>query len=475
MPQPLRVIITFTLLLLSYNTHAQNLVPNGDFENYYNIPEVDELNNCVGWFNPARRTTPDYFNRASHPPSYYAGSSSQFAKSVGIPDNWFGYQNAHSGNGYIGIHMYDQLYLPRTQNREYATVRLLKPLEVGETYRVEYWVSLGEVGNFWGTPPQVLFNFNEFNNQTDHIYAYPQVFSTTIIRDKQQWFKISGDFIADNGYNYLTIGNFFELSDSIFIYGPTNLGNYDKFTLNFYIDDIIVNYSPPPKPDLGPDFTMCDNEKRTLSCSLSGYNYKWSTGETTQNIVVNNAGAYIVTVERKGVTNSDTIIVTTIPSPKINLGIDTGICTSDSIDITLTSEEGSYFIWKPSDSTTQSIHVKDFGTYSVHSLLENGCSSDDTIRIYNNCPPCFSELNVFPNPVKELLQMSFIYNYDKQHVKYRLISDIGQVILSDYVDLKKGLNKLNVELPVLNTGVYFLEMNVECGKMRCPIMIKQAD
>jgi hypothetical protein len=71
--------------------------------------------------------------------------------------------------------------------------------------------------------------------------------------------------------------------------------------------------------------------------------------------------------------------------------------------------------------------------------------------------------------------MSFIYNYDKRHVKYRLINDIGQVVLSDYIDLKKGLNKLKVELPILNTGLYFLEMNIECGRMRYPLMVKQSD
>ncbi len=461
------IILTF----LNVESYAQNFVKNGDFEKYFWTPSVDDLNECDGWFNPAIVGTPDYFNRAACPPNC---NGSYIYNSVGIPENWFGDQDAHSGNGYIGIHMYDETYLPTHLNREYASSELKQPLEVGEKYRVEYWVSLGENGKYFGTPPQILFNFSFPYPYSEVIYASPQIYSTSVINNTLDWIKITQDFVADQPYTNLTIGNFFDSSDSRFAIEPLNTGNH-KLKLDFFIDDISVTYAPPPKPNLGSDIIMCDNEKRTLSSNVIGYNYLWSTGEKSKNIEVDKAGTYVLTLEHKGLTNSDTIIVTTIPSPKINLGLDTGICTSDSIDITLTSEEGSYFLWKPSDSTTQSIHVNIYGTYSVHSLLENGCSSDDTIRIYNNCPPCFSELNFFPNPVKELLKMSFIYNYDKQQVKYRLISDIGQVVVSDYVDLKKGLNKLNIELPVLNTGIYFLEMNVECGKMRCPIMVKQSD
>ena len=458
MPHYLKYILFF-VLLISYDATAQNIVPNGDFEDYTRSAILSNLEYCVGWDNPSFGT-PDYFQKAASDPM------------VNIPLNWFGFQNPHSGNAYIGIHLYDERWVDG--NREYTRQKLTQPLELGERYRVEYWVSLGDSSKTYGTPPQIAFYPFKDNASGYPIITEPQVYSTQTVFDATKWVKISKDIVADGNYTHVVIGNFLYVGDQRF-YFESDVLPMGKRKLDFYIDDVSIIKLPPPFPDLGADITMCDNEKRTLSFDSDGYNYLWSTGETTKSIEVSKAGKYFLTIERKGLTNSDTIIVTTIPSPKINLGIDTGICTSDSIDITLTSEEGSYFIWKPSDSTTQSINVTDYGTYSVYSLLENGCSSDDTIRIYNNCPPCFSELNVFPNPVKELLQMNFIYNYDKRHVKYRLISDIGQVVLSDYVDLKKGLNKLKVELPVLNTGVYFLEMNVECGKMRCPIMIKQAD
>jgi hypothetical protein len=368
--------------------------------------------------------------------------------------------------------MYDETYLPTHLNREYASTELIEPLESGEKYRVEYWVSLGEDGKLYGTPPQILFHFSLLNPNVEEIYETPQIYSTTIIKDTLHWIKITKDFVADQAYPYLTIGHFFQPTDTRFFYGPSNITTHPN-KLDYYIDDVSVTYAPPPKPNLGPDINMCDNEKRTLSSDVNGYNYQWSTGEKSKTIEVDKAGMYVLTLEHKGQTKSDTIIVTTKPSPKINLGLDKGICTSDSIGITLTSEEGSYFLWKPSDSTTQSIHVNNYGTYSVHSLLENGCSNDDTIRIYDNCPPCFSTPSVYPNPVKEQLQFSFLYNYNKQHVRYRIVCDNGQIADFDYVDLKKGINKLNINLPTLNTGIYFLEMDVECGKLRCPIMVKQ--
>ncbi len=447
------------LLLGSGKILSQNLIKNGDFENYYFLPIISNLEQCEFWYNPSFGS-PDYFHTNAPDPE------------VTIPKNWFGFQYPHSGDGYIGIHMYDELY--HAENREYVKTELIQPLEVGDRYRLEYWVSLGYYYYTYGTPPQAAFY--PFKNQPNYypIITEPEVYSTQIIKDTSNWIKISKDFVADRECTHLLIGNFFNLGDYRFYYSSDTIG-FGGRKLDFYIDDVSLIRLPPPFPDLGPDIVMCDNETRTLSFDSEGYTYLWSTGETTKSIQVTKAGKYFLTIERKGLTNSDTIIVTTKPLPIINLGIDTGICTSDSLNITLTSEEGSYFLWKPLDSTTQSIHVNNYGTYSVHSLLENGCSNNDTIRIYDNCPPCFSTPSVYPNPVKEQLQFSFLYNYNKQHVRYRIVCDNGQIALSDYVDLKKGVNKLNINLPTLNTGIYFLEMDVECGKLRYPIMVKQND
>lgn len=74
-------------------------------------------------------------------------------------------------------------------------------------------------------------------------------------------------------------------------------------------------------------------------------------------------------------------------APDINLGIDTTICTGDSLVLSA-GNMGSIYIWN-TGSTNDSIVVTEPGTYWVTTTL-NGCTSSDTIRIANYPLPQFS-------------------------------------------------------------------------------------
>jgi hypothetical protein len=70
---------------------AQNLVPNGDFEQYHSCPTFhSQLDSALYWFNPGLylpgNSTPDYYNACGSPPA-------------SVPDNFCGSQNALSGAG----------------------------------------------------------------------------------------------------------------------------------------------------------------------------------------------------------------------------------------------------------------------------------------------------------------------------------------------------------------------------------------
>ncbi len=78
-------------------------------------------------------------------------------------------------------------------------------------------------------------------------------------------------------------------------------------------DSIYVNAIPAPEVNLGPDTTIYSNQNYMLDAYNSGAKYFWSTGDTTQTIVVNSEGNYWVAVSKEGCIGYDTISISVYP------------------------------------------------------------------------------------------------------------------------------------------------------------------
>jgi len=117
-----------------------------------------------------------------------------------------------------------------------------------------------------------------------------------------------------------------------------------SFQGDMAIDDVSImdQLVPPATVDLGPDVTVCDSVILDAGIHTT---YNWSTGDTTQTIVVNTTGTYSVTVADSGslFTATDVVEVAIAPSYAIN-NPDIDICQGDSIMIfgTLQSVAGTY-------------------------------------------------------------------------------------------------------------------------------------
>ncbi|MES1217276.1 MAG: MopE-related protein, partial [Bacteroidota bacterium] len=119
---------------------------------------------------------------------------------------------------------------------------------------------------------------------------------------------------------------------------------------------------------------LCPGSTITLTSSLSG-SYLWSTGETTQSIVVNTAGEYNVS---NGVCYAvQPIIITTIAA-SIEPGGSTNLCPGESV--TLTASEGSSYLWS-TGATTREIIVDATGTYSVNITYAEGCTLEASASV----------------------------------------------------------------------------------------------
>jgi hypothetical protein len=221
----------FFALLFSFSLGAQNMVPNGDFEDFTELPmESGEWYKCQSWTNLSMMQdwpygTPDYL-------------STKGEAKAQLPDCVFGHVEPHSGNAVMGFcNSYKEV---EPEFREYVSNRLIMPMVVGNYYTVSFWVTNGESGwrSCYGTNHSGVMFSDSLPVQLEHeaIGGVPQyefqgeLWSTT-------WKHITFTFLADKPYEYITFGNFYsdaETSGSLYGEDASQYGSY------YFIDDVEI-------------------------------------------------------------------------------------------------------------------------------------------------------------------------------------------------------------------------------------------
>lgn len=132
------------------------------------------------------------------------------------------------------------------------------------------------------------------------------------------------------------------------------------------------------------DTTICEGTDITLDAGASGNNFLWSTGATTQTIVVDTSGSYWVSFMMGSCPVVDTINVFIQPLQVVDLGNDTLFCQSVSATLDA-GNPGSTYLWSTGENT-QTINIDTTGTFWV--IVSNAyCSASDTIKIFAVYPP----------------------------------------------------------------------------------------
>jgi PKD repeat protein len=141
--------------------------------------------------------------------------------------------------------------------------------------------------------------------------------------------------------------------------------------------------------DLGPDTTLCGGTAVTLDAG-SGSGYVWSTSATTQTIDVIASGAYTVDVIGGNTcVGTDSVVVTFLSTPVVQLWGDTTICDGDSLLLDA-GNAGSLFLWSTGE-TSQTIIASTAGTYSVTVVNSvTGCTAADDIVLSIAAAPAAS-------------------------------------------------------------------------------------
>ncbi|MFN6943455.1 MAG: SBBP repeat-containing protein, partial [Cytophagaceae bacterium] len=111
----------------------------------------------------------------------------------------------------------------------------------------------------------------------------------------------------------------------------------------------------PPTIDLGADISKCPSEEVLIEAGVNADAYEWSTGETTPDIWVTNAGTYVLTVSNSCGSSSDQVNVQNVPAMQLSLGSDRSVCAPALVHLDA-GNPGAEYLWS-TGSTSQRIEV----------------------------------------------------------------------------------------------------------------------
>jgi gliding motility-associated-like protein len=143
-----------------------------------------------------------------------------------------------------------------------------------------------------------------------------------------------------------------------------------------------------------------------LNAANTGAEYLWNTGDETASITVDTAGFYRVTVRKGSCRESDSLRISEVLMPRVDLGPDTTICLGQAYTLDAEAPDVKDYLW--ADGSNLPVHaVSAAGTYAV--TLSNSCGiASDVVRIRTE--NCANEL-VFPT--------AFTPNHDGRNDLFR--------------------------------------------------------
>ncbi len=405
--------LSFALLLSLYvflQNNAicqQNFVPNNSFEDFTICPAITgQISNSDGWYSPSQGT-PDYFNECAA-----TGSD------VDVPNNIYGQQIANSGEAYAGILVYSE-----EDKREYLSRQMNDVMEIGKTYCVDFKVSLADNPSFgfYGIENiGIDFSANPPNFGGDQVInRNPEVlYNNGIIDERNLWTTITGTFVADQPYEFFTIGNFYD--NEATNGGGVDPGTNDTLDVYYYIDDVNIYEIPEDLVSI-ENQTVCENELISLSSTfLNNANYIWYTANDPTNILstgsslsvlAEKSATYIVEARIGDCIITDNVVINVVPVPNINF-ITENACvgsTTQFIDVSSNVLSGATYEWDVfNDGFVESTSAGGLsftfpgeGTYNVALTIYNSdeCFSTEvlSVEITPDCDPCEDPFNFVPN------------------------------------------------------------------------------
>lgn len=149
----------------------------------------------------------------------------------------------------------------------------------------------------------------------------------------------------------------------------------------------------PPRLNIGNDTLLCRGSSLNLNAGSNYVRYQWWNGDkipfTTFDASKSGIGKQLVWVsiiDRNGCVGGDSMQITVMDAPSVNLGRDTGICMGKTLKLTAGTDKSFKYAWykNPSSSiisTLSSINIDSAGEYKAKVTNAFGCYGLDSIAV----------------------------------------------------------------------------------------------
>jgi len=153
-------------------------------------------------------------------------------------------------------------------------------------------------------------------------------------------------------------------------------------------DSIVVTVNETPNVTVSESITIIEGESTVLN-AYGAEAYIWSTGDTSNSIIIN--PVQTTTYSVVGTTNSCSaeVFVTVYVEELFvaSAGVDIQVCDNQSYQIVLTANQGDSYLWNTGE-TTQSIVVSPLSTTEYVVTITNGVQEDtDEVIVFVNPSP----------------------------------------------------------------------------------------
>lgn len=143
---------------------------------------------------------------------------------------------------------------------------------------------------------------------------------------------------------------------------------------------IVILELAPTLVSISGDSVFCQGNNTILDAGLGYVSYQWSTGDSSNSIVVDGAGAYSVTVTNAlGCPGQDTLMVAIQPPPSVALPDTAALCENGLLLLDAGGGLAGYQ-WSTGDNT-QTIEVDQAGLYELSVFDSLGCIAQASVEV----------------------------------------------------------------------------------------------
>lgn len=148
-----------------------------------------------------------------------------------------------------------------------------------------------------------------------------------------------------------------------------------------------VTQAPPAVPIISGNLNICAGSATVLNAGNGFTDYLWSTGEDSQNIIVDATGTYTVTVTNAaGCIGIGNVAVNPAPPPPVNITGTPSVCPNGGTTILSASGGFSSYEWS-NGSTSQATTINAPGNYTVMATNSAGCVGTSSVIVTLNNEP----------------------------------------------------------------------------------------